>query len=317
MTKELSVGVIIGRFQVHMLHPGHLELFSEVMKHHQKVIVVLGIPEVPTTERDPLDFEMRKCMIQETYPECIVIGIKDTILDSVWSKHLDSRIHEVITPNQKVVLYGGRDSFLSHYSGQFEKKELEPSHFISATQIRKQIAISGFGTFVKNLSPSQAMRAGVIWATQNQYHSVKATVDILIFNEDETKILLVKKPSEPYWRLCGGFSDVNSVTYEQDARREVNEELHISITDPIYVLSNIIDDWRYKNLPDKIKTILFKAKIQFGSPRPDDDISDAKWFDINEIGSTAIYIHHYTLINKYFSMLQGQKEYNNDTTGKV
>ena len=63
----------------------------------------------------------------------------------------------------------------------------------------------------------------------------------------------------------------------QDARREVREEAHVDITDPIYVASFRVDDWRYRGETDQIKTLLFGCKHVSGVPRADDDVEEVRW----------------------------------------
>lgn len=300
MKKSFKVGVIVGRFHTHKLHDAHMFLFEQVTKNHSKVIVLLGISAVQNSFNDPLDFEMRKDMILTTFPDIIVSSIKDCHSDDLWSENLDERIEELITPSQKVIIYGGRDSFIPYYSGKFEIEELEPEIFISASEIRKEISSSSFKKFIKDLSPEEAFRAGVIWSTQNKYDTCYATVDIAItrVREKTNEILLVRKKNENFWRLAGGFSSVDSPTYEYDAIREVNEELGIEISKPIYLGSNIINDWRYKNQKDKIKTLLFKSDYIFGCPKPADDIDEAKWFN-KTLHESDVFKPHYELIKTF------------------
>lgn len=299
MEKMFKVGVIVGRFHTHKLHDAHMFLFEQVTKNHSKVIVLLGISAVQNSFNDPLDFEMRKDMILSEFPDIIVSSIKDCHSDILWSENLDERIEELISPSQKVIIYGGRDSFIPHYTGKFKVDELEPDIFVSASEIRKEISSSSFKKFIKGITPEEAFRAGVIWSTQNRYDTCYATVDIAITRIREgNNILLVRKKNEPFWRLPGGFSDVDSPTYEHDAIREVNEELGIEISKPIYLGSNIVDDWRYKNQKDKIKTLLFKSDYIFGCPKPADDIDEAKWVN-KKIVKSEIFEPHYELIKKF------------------
>jgi bifunctional NMN adenylyltransferase/nudix hydrolase len=268
---KTEVGVVIGRFQTHELHEAHIDLISTVLNQHPKVIIFLGLSPVKVTYNNPLDFESRKQMILEKFGDkVIVLYIKDINSDELWSKRLDEQIGDVVGPTQKVTLYGGRDSFISHYKGKYSTVELESERIMSASEIRK-----GISAKVKS---SPDFRAGVIWASQNQYPKVFTTVDIAVFNEDGSKILLARKPDEKLYRLIGGFADPRSDSFEMDAKREVSEEAHIEIGDLQYLGSHKIDDWRYRNETDKIKTLLFSAKYIFGSPQADDDIAELRWF---------------------------------------
>lgn len=272
-TDTYDVGVIVGRFQVPELHDAHRDLIQTVCDHHDKVIIFLGLSPVLGTRENPLDFESRKKMLLEEFPEVNVLYIKDIGDDATWSRKLDSMIGDLTTPAQSVVLYGGRDSFIDRYSGRHATQELvQDSYLNSGTTVRREVARS-------SAKGSDDFRRGVVWAAYNRFPTCFPTVDIAIFNEDGTKILLGRKEHEPLYRLIGGFADPGSPTYEADARREVQEEAGIAITDPQYVTSMQIDDWRYRNEVDKIKTLLFRAKHLSGRPTPGDDIFEVRWFD--------------------------------------
>lgn len=273
--QQHDVGVIVGRFQVHELHGPHKELIEEVVEQHDKVIIFLGLSPLMVTTENPLDFEARKQMILDEFPQVNVVYIKDKNSDEVWSKELDDQIKGLVAPSQRVVLYGGRDSFIKHYSGKHPTLELEPDVYVrtSGTQVRKEIA-------KQSTKASPDFRAGVVWAALNKFPTCYTTVDVAVLNDDETEVLLAKKPHEGKWRFIGGFADPGDPTFETTARREVQEEAHIDITDPKYIGSFVIDDWRYRGEADKIKTLFFVAKRFSGSPKPDDDIEELKWFKL-------------------------------------
>jgi bifunctional NMN adenylyltransferase/nudix hydrolase len=248
-----------------------MDLINYVCDNHEKVVIVLGLSPLQVATNNPLDFEARKQMLLEDYPEVSILYLKDVNSDEVWSKRLDALVGDVITPGQSVVLYGGRDSFISHYRGKFPTQELVQTTFMSGTAQRRAIARS-------RTRASADFRAGVIWASQSRYPTVYTAVDIAILNEDRSQILLGRKPNETEYRLIGGFSDPRSTNFEQDAKREVAEEAGIEVGDLKYVGSLNIDDWRYRNEPDCIRSILFTAKYLHGRPTPGDDIEEVKWF---------------------------------------
>jgi bifunctional NMN adenylyltransferase/nudix hydrolase len=187
-TVSADVGVIIGRFQVHNLHAAHIDLIQTVCDKHKKVIVCLGLSPLKATKNNPLDFESRKKMIEAKFPEVLVIYAKDCVDDKVWTKKIDTQIKDLIGANHSVILYGSRDSFIKHYSGVFKTQELVPTINVSGSELRKDISRS-----VMNTSD---FRAGAIWATQQQFDTCYPTVDIAIFNEDGTQILMARKEGE-------------------------------------------------------------------------------------------------------------------------
>lgn len=273
--ESYDVGVIVGRFQVPKLHSAHRELIETVCSYHSKVIILLGLAAVPVARNDPLDFEARKQMILEDYPDVLVLPVVDRPTDKEWSQIVDETVANVAT-SQSVVLYGSRDSFLRHYRGKYTSRRLEsPAALLSGTTIREDVARS-------KTRCSDDFRAGVIWAVLNRYPSCELTVDVAVLNEIRNQVLLCKKPGEPMWRLIGGFADPTSLSLEHDARREVSEETGLSITDPKIISNFLIDDRRYPGL-DKIKTVLFAAVKQFGHEEAKDDIEQVGWFYLDRL----------------------------------
>ncbi len=283
--KELKsdVGVIVGRFQVAELHEAHLELIDSVIKRHKKVIIFLGLSPCKTTFNNPLDFEARKRMIEDTF-DVNVLYIKDEPSDESWSKKLDEQIEDVIGPNQTAILYGSRDSFIPHYTGRYPTVELEPKRYVSGTALRKKIS--------NEVKGSKDFRAGVIWAVGNQFPCCLPTVDVAIIDKSNNRILLAKKPNEKLYRFVGGFAQPTSPSYENDAKREVIEETGLEVGDLTYIGSSLIDDWRYRNEINKIKTLFYMATYVFGSPKASDDISEVRWFDLKTMKVEDIVEEH-------------------------
>lgn len=272
---EYQLGVIIGRFQVHKLHQAHCDVIESVLNNHKKVILFLGVTSVMGSSSNPLDFASRKLMIQEKYPNIIVLSLPDTRDDETWSKNIDHRIREVFQIG-KPLLYGSRDSFIPYYKGQFDTAELEQEIYISGTETRKQIS--------EEVKSSPEWRAGVIYGSYNRYPISYQTVDVAVFNEDESKVLLAKKPGEEKYRFIGGFVNPTDLTLENAAIREFMEEAggaEISITS--YIGSFRINDWRYRSEKDKIMTVLYKAKYLFGHLSPSDDILELRFFEIKDL----------------------------------
>lgn len=270
---EYEIGVICGRFQIHQLHEAHRDLIEEVLSNHKKAILFLGVSPVVGSTFNPLDFTSRKIMIQEKYPELVILALPDTRDDEPWSKNLDSRVREVF-PIGKVLLYGSRDSFIPYYKGQFHTKELEQRIYVSGREIRKQVS--------EEIKSSAEWRAGVIYGSYNRYPISYQAVDIAVFNDEETQILLARKPGEDKYRFIGGFVDPKDVSLEQAACREFREEAGAEAAIESYIGSFRILDWRYKSERDKIMTALYKAKYTSGHLAPSDDLEALRWFDIKE-----------------------------------
>lgn len=269
-----DIGVVIGRFQIDELHESHKKLFDYVTERHEKVICLLGLGHLKSTKRNPLDFQQRKQMLSEDYPNLICLYVKDMPSDIAWSKKVDEIIGDNLMPNQKALMYGSRDSFIKHYKGRFDTHELESDSFVSATVMRQKIT--------RSIHASKEFRMGVVWGASNRFPTNYVTVDIAIMDKNRTKILLARKPNEDKYRFVGGFSDPTSETLEADAIREVKEETNCDITYPEYICSQRIDDWRYAGEEDSICTTFFIADYESGSPTAQDDIEEIRWFDITD-----------------------------------
>lgn len=279
-----EIGVIVGRFQVHQLHDAHIELIETVAKKHKKALLFLGVSPVLLTKRNPLDFLSRRAMINEEFPGLVIIPISDDHSDAIWSDRLDRLIREVC-PMGEVTLYGGRDSFIPHYQGSFQTEELEPTVFISGTEVRQEIQDS--------VSRTSEFRHGVIYASANKFPVSFQTVDIAVL--DKGRVLMCRKPGETLLRFPGGFVDPADESLEMAAKREAQEELSLDLEDLKYLGSVRINDWRYKSESDKIMTAFFSAKYTWGTPQPGDDISECMWVNIKKTKITNIAPAHVPL----------------------
>jgi bifunctional NMN adenylyltransferase/nudix hydrolase len=316
-TERFDVGVIVGRFQVSELHSAHRALIDHVASQHDKVVIVLGLSPLFVTRENPLDFQARQQMLAEAYPEITVAYIKDVDSDRLWSKRLDEIIADVVHPGQSAVLYGGRDSFVEHYSGKLPVRELEQTEWVSGSEIRRGVARA-------KTRASGDFRAGVVWAAYARYPTAYPTVDVAILryrtkdapdggrrlSERVTiEVLLVRKPAEPLFRFVGGFAEPHSECFEDDARREVREETGVEIADLKYIGSARIDDWRYRPENDQIKTLFFRATHVFGSPNPqDDEIAEARWFPLAGVRRTDVMPAHRGLLRMLRRQLEQESQ---------
>lgn len=303
MEKTYPIGALVGRFQVHELHEAHKYLIDQVVKNHKKVILFLGVPKVVGTKKNPLDFDSRKRMIQHHYPDIVILALPDFGDDRRWSSELDKRIKEVY-PIGDILLYGGRDSFIPYYKkggGQFDCEELnEYGTFVSGTEVRKMVS--------EEVKDSVDFRAGVIYQSYNQYPKVHPCVDVAITDND--KLLLAKRPYEDNWRFIGGFSNPTDTSYEHTARRKVSEDAggNLSITHLNYIGSVQVPDWRYQSEEDKIMSILYKTTKGWGRIEPSDDVSELKFFSIEELNDDMIVDEHKILLEMFIEYMNNEKK---------
>lgn len=299
VTKATDVAVIVGRFQVNELHEAHIDLITSVLNKHDRVLLFLGNSTIRNTLNNPLDYRARRTMIADKFPTVEIHYINDNPSDTAWTKNLDKLIGEQLLPMQTVTLYGSRDSFLKCYTGKFNTCELEATTFISGTEVRRRVC--------NNYPPTADYRAGMIAATAYRFPTAFQTVDIAVVN-DKGELLLARKPEEKKWRFIGGFSDPASVSLEEDAKREVQEEAGVEVGNITYLGSTLINDWRYRGEIDKIKTALFVAKYVFGKPEGADDVAEVKWVSINNLTKNDIVETHHILIDMFNEKFGANRE---------
>jgi bifunctional NMN adenylyltransferase/nudix hydrolase len=271
----MKTAVIIARFQSPYLHNGHHELITQVRANHNKLIIVLGVSPITGSRKNPYDYYTREKMIKKEYPDIIILPISDHPSDITWSQNLDILLKGVF-PGEQFVMYGSRDSFIPYYSGKFETVELPEHGDYNATEIRKQYADKVFD--------SNDFRAGILYAYYNQYTKVYPTVDIALFRNNKTEILLGKKATNNKWRFVGGFADAEDASYEIAVARELREECgELEFSPMTYETSQKIDDWRYRNEADKIITLLFSCDHVAGDAHAQDDIIGLDWIKLSDV----------------------------------
>ena len=288
-----TTGVIIARFQTPYLHEGHKYLLNEIRSKHNKVVVVLGVSPVKGSRRNPFDFYTREKLLKQFAPELMVLPLSNHPSDDTWSQQLDTLLRNTF-PQESFLLYGSRDSFIPYYNGHLQTVALPELGDHSATAIRDEHSDRVLDTV--------DFRLGINYAYQNTYSKVYPTVDIAVLKDNETQVLLGKKPNAPQWRFPGGFTDPEDDCYETAARRELQEECgDIEINDMQYVGSAKIDDWRYRSEEDKIITLFFKTQWVFGNAKANDDLKELNWFPISELSNMmqqgSIAKEHHVLVN--------------------
>ena len=277
MTEPHRAGVVVGRFQVPELHPGHHHLLQAAAAHNDSLLVVLGSPRSLATARNPLSFAVRKSMITKAYPAAVVVEQFDHPSDEVWSHNLDALIAASLPRNHEAVLYGSRDPFFPHYFGTYKTQTVPelPGH--TGTVCRMETA--------RTLRTSPDFRAGIIHAETTRLPRVFPTVDVAVLRPSTQQVLLASKKADGgRLRFIGGFVDPTDTSLEQAARRETYEETGgLGTEDYCYLGSALIDDWRYRTTEDRIVTTFFSALYTHGFPTPSDDIDTLAWIPYDQI----------------------------------
>lgn len=126
----MKVGVIVGRFQVPMLHEGHYRLIEHAMNNYDRVIIFIGDTiSKKLTLHDPLPYEARKSMIAEVWPNAIIGKIVDVGNWEKWVKNLDTLIECACIfehiENPEIYICGSRDSVVDRYKESGGKYEID------------------------------------------------------------------------------------------------------------------------------------------------------------------------------------------------
>lgn len=295
----MSVGVIVGRFQIDKPHKGHQALIEAVAKKHGKVIVGLGISPRKLSEVDPLDYPTRERMIHKYFPTAIIVPVADSPSDKLWSEMLDRTIESVCpteASQKQVHLYGSRSSFLPHYQGKHKDNihELDEVAVISATSVRERLG--------QTVRDTDDFRAGIIYATQNKYPISYQVVDVAVLRggnktdlcpKTDVEILLCRKHHDTIgrWGFIGGFVHPGDESLEAAAIREVYEETDIEISDMKYLGSARIADWRFRAGNDKMLSAFFVCKYSFGASAARDDIDEILWVPVERLRDYLLFQH--------------------------
>jgi len=291
---ERSVGVIVGRFQVDELHAGHRFLIETAFARHREVFIGIGVSGGLATRRDPMDFETRRRLIEEAYPQATVRPVYDQPSNEAWSRELDRLVAEAF-PGMMAVCYGSRDSFLSAYEGKFPKEYVKEVQGLSGTDARKKISKAPVHT--------KDFRTGVIHAAHHRFPVSYQAVDIAVVSFDKGDILLGRKKQDgDKLRFIGGFVDPTDESLEYAARREAHEEApNIEIADLRYLGSRRINDVRYRGSEDGVMSALFVSAYVFGHARAGDDLDALEWIPLRNARARLIAEHHelWDLLEKY------------------
>ena len=279
----MSIGVVIGRFQVAELHEGHKFLLQYVQGRHDKLLVLIGCSPGMPTQQNPLTYEIRKYLIQEYFPDAYIERLWDKPHDELWSQQVDE-ILESYEPEEDIVLYGSRDSFLEHYKGRYECEFIPPVDSPSGTHTRSTIT----------QMHTREFREGIIYSQFNRLPISYPVVDVAIYNPSDSKFLMGRKIIDKgnECRFVGGFVDTRDASLEDAAMREVGEETgHIEVTRPVYLGTCRIQDYRYRNSSDSILSAVFLVNYLYGKPIPSDDMGDLNWLTMDQIRDTIAFTH--------------------------
>jgi len=287
--KDYEVGAVVGRFQLSDLHDGHGFLIDTVVNNHKKVIILLGVTRALGTPENPvripsrenvLDFTSRQYMIQEIYPNVIVVPIQDKNSNEIWSEAVDQKIREVF-PNEKVLLYGGRDSFIPCYHGKFDTKALDPEIYISATEVRNSVS--------KEVLKSSDFRSGQIYHAYQQTPVLYTNYKIAVQEDDKILFCIINEigVKKSKFRLLEGLAGINDQSIEVGAKRVLGNLIGNLEVDTQYEMSK--SKIEFGNKTHRVMNLLITAKKNWGSIKPQGNFT-FQWFSIKDLESEGFMI---------------------------
>jgi len=124
------------------------------------------------------------------------------------------------------------------------------------------------------------------------YASSKPTASAVCI-DDEGRVLLARRGIDPFagkWDLPGGFLDEEE--HPRDCvRRELQEEAGVEI-EPLELLGVWLD--RYGGDGSAAVTLNFywTARIVEGTPEPNDDVAELRWFALSEVSDEDLAFPH-------------------------
>lgn len=129
------------------------------------------------------------------------------------------------------------------------------------------------------------------------------TTSVIIINEKDELMLVKRKyaPKKGYWDLPGGFVDTGE-TGEEGAKREIKEELGITLNE-IFYLGALPDKYFFQGVNLDTITMSYYSKISEFKIVVSDDITGFKFFKKDDIPYNKLAFKNLSVsIKKYLSL---------------
>ncbi len=122
-----------------------------------------------------------------------------------------------------------------------------------------------------------------------EYPRPAVTADIVLFDSDRKRVLLIRRGNEPYkdcWAFPGGFFDMTDSDIEHTAVRELQEETGLSGIELhlVGVFSKEGRDPRGRTVTVAFMGLVDSRTVE---PRGSDDAAEAHWFDLTALPPLA------------------------------
>ena len=136
---------------------------------------------------------------------------------------------------------------------------------------------------------------------RKKFDAPSVAVDLLIFNQDCSKILLVNRADHPFVNklaLPGGFYIPSDQTIEEAASRELKEETSVSLK---ITNKNLVKITSTKNRDPRgwVISIAYKVVVNENDVKPiaNSDALYANWVDVNSIKEDNMAFDHFEILN--------------------
>lgn len=329
--KKYKLAVFIGR--ITPCHNGHVENIIEGSKIADKVLILLGSPNVPLSPTNPFSVDARRRIIDAALKDVGIDYIVDSILDTVTMDEWLAFVKEAIMKYEQsdsVVFVGcDRDSstyYITALKSLHDVHTIDPIRVteLSATSVRAALH-KGDTAFVKDNVPagafdvimseyqqveklvSQDITACASYrAKRSKYPVIDVAADALVICDGHVALIVRGSyPGKGLLALPGGFLEP-SEEWEDGAKREMYEETGYSISAPCITSKVFSSPNRSSRSRIITQVFMYEIPLDEKGQKPSivglDDASNAVWFPIeslvNPCSKTMFFEDHFTMINE-------------------
>ena len=134
------------------------------------------------------------------------------------------------------------------------------------------------------------------------------TVDMVLFDETVTKVLLIQRRDNPYkdcWAFPGGFVNINELSFDA-AKRELQEET--GIIKPCLYQYKLIETVGRDPRGRILSMVYYGYITDNDNPIAGDDAKAIQWFDINDLPKLAF--DHESILRQILTHFAMEEKWN-------